>query len=364
MHRWALVGVVGVVSLAARVERASAQPAPPPQTDAKSDAKSLMQTGLRLLEAKEYVAALQVFRGAYQRFHSAKILLNIATTLKLMDRKAEAANEYQRYLDAKDSDPARRAEVAEVIADLDKSLGRVAITVTPGDAEVQIESAARPVEGDDWQPASEVKLWRAAAGPITVRARREGYQPAAIGVSVEVGADRPLAIVLQPLARPAPIIVTAPREHDGPRSRFGARATVHVSLTPRTGGAVVVGGTADLLPQLELDVGAVLGPGLVSTANKNGMTTYATGSPPSAGAYVGASYTFLPTKLRPLVAVGFPMFVSHGARFAARAAGGIEYVATRQLALTLELGLETNLNPESDIRSIAFVPALAVAGRL
>ena len=58
------------------------------------------------------------------------------------------------------------------------------------------------------------------------------------------------------------------------------------------------------------------------------------------------------------------IFSSDGARFNARAAGGVEYVANRNISLTVEVGAEVALNPEDDIRDIAIVPALAVSGRL
>jgi hypothetical protein len=59
-----------------------------------------------------------------------------------------------------------------------------------------------------------------------------------------------------------------------------------------------------------------------------------------------------------------PIFASDGARFSLRAAGGAEYVANRHLSMTLDLGAEVELNPETDIRHVAVVPALGVVGRL
>src|SRR4051812_38869885 len=112
-----------IAIMAALAGTASAQP-----SGDKVDAKALMQSGVKLLEAKDYLGALTVFNGAYARFPSAKILLNIGTTLKLLDRRADAANAYQRYLDSADSDPARRAEVTTVLAELDKSVGRVEVS--------------------------------------------------------------------------------------------------------------------------------------------------------------------------------------------------------------------------------------------
>src|ERR1043165_5361740 len=103
--RW-LVPLMVVAATMAR-----AQPA---QDADKLDAKALMQSGLKLYAAKDFLGALAVFRTAYARFPSAKILLNIGTTLTRLDRKAEAANVYQRYLDAADADPARKTEVKKV----------------------------------------------------------------------------------------------------------------------------------------------------------------------------------------------------------------------------------------------------------
>ena len=95
--------------------------APSPETD-KLDAKALMQSGLKLYAARDFLGALAVFKTAYTRFASAKILLNIGTTLTKLDRKAEAANVYQRYLDSPDADPAKRNEVKKVLAELDAAV--------------------------------------------------------------------------------------------------------------------------------------------------------------------------------------------------------------------------------------------------
>src|SRR3954470_12544237 len=96
---------------------AAAQPGSPPPNGDKVDAKALMQSGIRLLDAKDYLGALAVFKDAYARFPSAKILLNIGTTLTLLDRKVDAANAYQKYLDAPDTDPAKRADVTAAVAE-------------------------------------------------------------------------------------------------------------------------------------------------------------------------------------------------------------------------------------------------------
>src|SRR6185295_5080845 len=111
-----LVFAIAACALPAPI--AVAQPAAPVAD--KVDARALMQSGLKLYAAQDYLGALAVFRTAYTRFPSAKILINIGTTLIKLDRKADAANTYQRYLDSPDADRARRPEVITAIAELDQ----------------------------------------------------------------------------------------------------------------------------------------------------------------------------------------------------------------------------------------------------
>ncbi|HEY1556378.1 MAG TPA: hypothetical protein VGF94_16200 [Kofleriaceae bacterium] len=349
-----------LVSLAvARI--AAAQPAPPqpqPQGD-RVDAKALMQSGVKLFDAHDYLGALAIFKDAYQRFPSAKILINIGTTLKQLDRKADAANTYERYLASPDTDPATRMQVEAAIAELGKDVGRIAVTVTPVGAQLEV--------GDEWLPADRVHVLFVAPGTATVRARRDGFQPAEKPIAVAAGGQASVALDLVAIPKPVvkPLIVTvhddvpALEQANEPRARLGAFVMAHVSVTPRVGSAWLVGGTFDATEQLAIDAALLLGPGLVSSGDMDYPSP-----PPKLGGYAGASFTFLAGQLRPRVSAGMPIFASDGARFSVRAAGGIEYVANRHLSITVELGLEENLNPPDDIRELAFVPALAAVGRL
>jgi hypothetical protein len=345
--------VIVAVLLGSTVGSAQPAPAPAAGTD-KMDAKQLMQTGVKLLEAKDYLGALAIFRDAYQRFPSAKILLNIGTTLRLLDRNADAANAYQQFLDAKDTDPARRAEVEGALGELDRTVATLAMTVTPPGAELQF--------ADDWVPAAQARLWRVPAGPITVHARAQGYLPSADSENVSAGEKKSvlIALVLEPKPVTAPAIgVTEPLEPmiEEPRARVGALAVMHVSVLPKVGSALLVGGTFDVTEQLAVEGALILGPGLVSS----GMATL---PPPKLGGYAGASFSFLTGTVRPTLAAGIPIFADDGARFFVRGAGGVEYVASRHLSLTVELGIEVSLNARDDIRSTAFVPSLGAVGRL
>ena len=330
-------------ALAALAAFAVASPAS--ADDSKLDAKSLMQTGVKLLDAKDYRGALAVFKDAYTRFASAKILLNIGTTLKLLDRKAEAANAYQRYLDSADADPGKRAEVTAAIAELDHHVGRLALTITPPEAEVQIGD-------DEWVPAAQAKLVRVAPGSIAVRARTPGYDPGTATVDAGLGTETPVALALTatriPAAPPAGDLLgtlgpVEPLVDTGPRPRLGALALAHLDPANK-GAAAVVGVTYDLTSRLGLRAAAILGPAY--------------------GGYVGATFAFATGQLRPLASAGVPVFASSGARWSVRAAGGVEIVASRHVSFIVELGVEHPLNREMGIKALLFIPAVGAAGRL
>ncbi|MBA3397073.1 MAG: tetratricopeptide repeat protein [Deltaproteobacteria bacterium] len=323
---------------------ALAQPAPAPATDAdRESAKALLQSGLKLYAAKDYLGALAVFRDAYGRFPSSKILLNIGTTLIKLDRHAEAANVYQRYLDAADSDPTKRADALKALAELDRKVGVVDLAATPVDAEVQV--------GDgDWQPATTTKRVRVTPGEHVVRFRHPDHHPLERRVTLVAGASEALTVTLE-----ARVVVEAPvvlppddslrtRFEPDPRSRFGALALAHLDPVNQ-GGAALVGVAVDVTGGFGVRGAAILGPYF--------------------GGYAGATFAFLSGRVRPIVAAGIPVFSSNGMRVALRGAGGVELSLGRHLALIAELGVEYLVNPEASVESATlFVPAIGAAGRL
>ena len=355
---------------------AAAQPAPEQQpASGKGDAKALMQSGVKLLEAKDYLGALAVFKDAYARFSSAKILLNIGTTQLLLDRKAEAANSYQKYLDSADADPAKKPDVVQKLAEIDKAVGVLTVSITPMDSEIQIN-------GEDWSPIRASKTWRVAPGPYGIRARKPGFESGdRSGVAV-AGASASISVVLRAIAKPetatpplgqppidpghslappaAPPPVASLTAHsaDPPRSKFGGLVLSHVSVAPRLGSAVLLGGTADMMQKLSVDAALILGPGIVSSGGDTMLP------PAKFGMFVGAHYAFQTNKTRPRATLGLPVFFDDGPRLAIRIGGGLEYVANNHISVVVDLGGEIEANPRNDIRRFALVPALGVTGRL
>lgn len=318
----------------------------------KVDAQALVQSGVKLLKQKDYLGALAVFRDAYERFPSVKLLLNIGTTLKLLGRNAEAANAYQRYLDDPEADPARVSEVGDVLATLDRVLGRVqlgAATGTPDDAEVSIN-------GGEWLPLPQAKLLRVDPGAFQLAARRDGFSPFELSGTVAAGelVEAKLQLVALP---PEPAVggegaaLGADGEPlsvrrgagDERRSHLGLMLRGHFHISP-AGAAALVGPTVDLTDRIELNAAALIGR--------------------FRGGYLGGSYAVLPGRFRPIASAGVLIVSDDGARVAVRAAAGLEVVVNRNLSVFAELGGEHLFNPPMTVFSNAFVPSAGVFGRL
>jgi hypothetical protein len=320
---------------------ASAQPAPPSAD--KMDAKTLMASGVKLFGQKDYLGALAMFKEAYDRFPSSKILLNIGTTLKALGRDAEAANAYQKFLDAPDLDEAKKPAVTKELAELDSKLAVVEIKAAP-DVEIQFGD-------EDWHPAADLSRYRLAPGQVTLHARKDGFLPWEKALGLTTGAVLVVNVELAPIPVAAPASGVAPSgggvravaTPEAPPSKWGAIAVAHVDFKYK-GGAGVVGVTRELLAGLQIEAAAILGP--------------------SSGAYVGGRYALLHGSLHPVIAAGVPMFVASGARFGVRGAGGLEVELTRHLALIAEVGVEHVFNPQDDVAATLFIPALGALGRL
>ncbi len=363
----------------AEAERPAAPAAPAADTPAaKVDAKALVQSGVKLLKQKDYLGALAVFRDAYQRFPSVKLLLNIGTTLKLLGRNAEAANAYQRYLDDPEADPARVSEVGDVLATLDRVLGRISLRAAAAAAPAAPSAPSAPsipaapsgeppvevsINRGEWQPLAQARLIRVDPGSYVVAARAEGYAPieqhGQIGAGESAELRLELALLPRPVARGGARAdgvvgaggdasegagsLRARASADRGRSRLGLMLRGHFHLSP-AGAAALVGPTVDVTDRLEVNAGVLLG-------------RYR-------GGYLGGSFAVLPGRFRPLAAAGLLIVADEGARFAARGAVGLEVVVSKNLSVFAELGGEHLFNPPMTVFENAFVPSAGVFGRL
>jgi hypothetical protein len=86
-------------------------------TAAKKKATALLQEGARLLDDKDFSAALQKFVDAYRLVASAKIQFNIGLAQEGLDRPAEAIHAYRIYIEEATADSASRRADARVRID-------------------------------------------------------------------------------------------------------------------------------------------------------------------------------------------------------------------------------------------------------
>jgi tetratricopeptide (TPR) repeat protein len=328
MNRWARI----VVAIAV-VVRLGASSATADSSDRKDEARALMQSGLKLFNDKDYIGALATFTSAYKQFSSTKILLNIATTLRQLGRNAEAANTYQRYLQASDSDVAKRPDVEKVLRDLDASLAILDITVQPSGAEIVVNT-------DEPFNITNKQLWRVNPGKFTINATHSGFQAATTSGTIVAAQTKSIQLTMVAVAtvEEVPVTVVAPTP-----APWGGLLRAHVDFTNR-GAAALVGGFFEVADRVAFEAAGILGP------------TY--------GGYLGATGFILQGKIRPTVSVGAPIFFSHGARWAARAAVGIQLRIGDHIGFFIEAGGEHHFNPEADIKKNIFIPAVGITGRL
>src|SRR5687768_9258213 len=106
----------------------------------------LVDQGIALSKAGNENAALEKFFEAHRVFPSAKIVFNLAASLRKLERRAEAAEAYERFLvetaDSTTLAESWRKTARERLRELRASLGRLRVEVTPPHARVLVDGAA------------------------------------------------------------------------------------------------------------------------------------------------------------------------------------------------------------------------------
>jgi hypothetical protein len=319
----------------------------------KNEARALLQGGNKLRESGDLAGALGLYERAYATYPSGKILLNIGTTLRDLGRDADAANLYTRYLASSDAAPDRVKEVTKILADLDKKVGQLSISVDPADAEIAI--------GDgDFQPASQLPRWRAMPGAIKVRARKEGFEPGEIEVKVKKGKVSAVALQLNAIVVEKPVeTVETPPPDEHPHLDV-------VKVTPARGGSKL-GITARALIDGRGRGAAGAAGVLVRVADKvelQGALIFANPGDMVFGAYAAAHVELGTGTLRPRIVAGVPVIFDDGPRFSGRAAAGLAWFASPKFAVALELGAEYIFNPADDIDALQLTPTIGAEAHL
>lgn len=349
-----LAAMLGVMGVAAAPRMARADDAAEIEK-AKREARVLMKAGVDAFTRKDWAQALEMFQAAYTRYPSAKILLNIGSTLRELGRKLEAARAYEKYLQDAQSDPSKRDEVTRLLGDLDKSLGKLRAALSETDATVSLD-------GNPWDNPTVVMV-RVDPGDHQIRAAKAGFVTVELTVAVAAGEEKAIEVTL--VAEKA----ADPTDPDPEVTRVTVRDGVPPEVTDDT---EVPPGTARP-GRLRAMVRAVIdykGRGAAATAGigfavHDRVELQAAGLlGPNFGLYVGGNLYLMTGKLRPLVALGAPVLFADGVRIAVRGAVGVEWALASRISVTAELGVEHFLNAADDHQATMPVPVVGVAGRL
>lgn len=309
---------------------------------------------------------------AYGRAPSSELLLEIAAVLRGMGRLADAANTYQRCASDPAASEARVSECEQVLGLLDAQLAT--LTVRAADAQVSIDGGAFVHVGG-------ALALRVTPGPHAIRVRDRDHDRAKMReVDVFAFAGQPKLVDLgggtggpiregwllgrDDLAAAEPAPAAAPKvpephaDRDGAIDRISSGALVEARLDGNRGEGFALGLGVVLRATQRLEV------------DLEGMKSDVY------GAYVGARYVLRPTRFRPFIALGMPLFFftdDGGADqivVGLRLAAGLEVVINRHVAVQAELGIETYFNTDNIIYRDQmfdrnqFAPSLGVIGRL
>jgi tetratricopeptide (TPR) repeat protein len=391
---------------------------------AKDAAQTLVTEGVALVEQKEYQLALDRFVAAYDLYPSPKLLLNMASTLREMGRTSDAADMYQAFIEAPDTNAEFVGEAKGILNGLDEQLFVLMVRVTPRGADVQLD-------GGPWVSVGEKRMMvRLKPGIHMVRARRHGFAIEELTINAFEGEKNDLELVLKvPVDGPAPASGTGiatggtgggspdllDPDDDSASSKAVAAggaskdgSVVIPLLTTGTraerGGvqykstAVIRDddGIVSVLPapvdteenelgitaQLRIDgsgggaalaAGISFAPGVFPRLELDLTGMVSKPTPPSGiemeakriyGVFLGARFRLLTRQIRPTLGAGMPMFFSEGKpRVGVRGSGGVELVINGHLAVVGELGYEHFFNTQTGYKADVFVPLVQVTGR-
>jgi len=314
----------------------------------KEQATRLLHEGNRLVADGQYVQALEKFRAAYATYASAKILINIGSTLGEMGRFAEAIEAYERYLGDAEADPTLVPAVEQQLRAFEHRVAVLVIELNVAGAEIVING--KPVRAD--RPV------RVDPGPRTIVAQKPGMVPATVTVTVAAGERRVVTLELEPAPAGAqepalpPSSAIAPGDDSATASgsvavrrsasrqgRLAGLVRIPVVLVPEVGSGVVAGLSYGIGRRLECTIAGVLG-----------------GRSP--GVYAEARVFFTTGTWRPIAAIGIPVFFDGGTWPGVRGAVGLHWQLSARLFLSLEAGLEHYPTVSERFESTLFAPAV------
>ncbi len=171
-----------------------------PDEAARREATQLLNQGLTYLKDARFGEALERFEKAYARVPSAKLLLNIGTSLRHLHRPSAAAEAYERYLAHPEATADRVREVERILTGIDREVAWVELEPTPRNARVTVDGElvipkreALRVRVD---PGTHVFVGELPAG---------GLLPKVVSLELKAGERRTVPLVLE--SKPSAVVV-------------------------------------------------------------------------------------------------------------------------------------------------------------
>lgn len=173
----------------------------PSSVAAAQDPRALIDEGVTLREQGRDEDALERFRRAYELSPSPEALAQIALAEQALGRMVDAEAHLREALAGEPDRFVRRYRrlLLEALGEIGAQLGTISIVGGVEGAVVAIGGVRRgtlPLE----EPV------RVVAGPLRVTVTREGYRPFEREIEVPATGAREVAVELEPLAGPAPLI--------------------------------------------------------------------------------------------------------------------------------------------------------------
>lgn len=166
-----------------------------PSPRAREEAGARFSRGVKLFEAQDFAAALAEFEAAYRLTPAFQVLFNIGVTQKKLFRYNDAVRTLGRYLtDGGDKvPPDRRTQVERELAEIRALVAEVSVKVEGMPATIEVDGR---VAGET--PLSDALLL--PSGKHTIRALRDGEEPAVKEIEVVSGERIEVALAPQPRA--------------------------------------------------------------------------------------------------------------------------------------------------------------------
>jgi hypothetical protein len=325
----------------------------PAASGGKREARALFKAGNALLLQGDNVGALEKFEAAFALFPSPKILLNIGTCLREMDRDAEAAEVFERYLSDPEAEAERKAEVSAILAEIDARMGRLRLPLVDAGTRLLLDGKAL-----DARPGSSIRV---EVGSHVVVAEKAGSPPTVATVVIAAGEERMVDLVP---ARPAPpsrlvppagagepteveVVVEQPAI-DTPAARPTHRGQVGVSARADVdgegrGAVLALGVTYGLGHFLEIGLAALLGG--------------------HRGVEPGVTALLARGPFKPAIYVGAPVYFVDGVRAGVHAAVGILWDPADHMGVFAGAGIEHFPSVPPGYDSTIFVPSAGLQVR-